>query len=84
MVDTRDLKSLGRNPVRVRLPLRASFQLKWRGVVVDNKMYRYNHIGIPTHKQMEKEKHLPDYDIYVAGRGISLPFFQIHFRVIKP
>jgi len=51
---------------------------------VDNKMYRYNHIGIPTHKQMEKEKHLPDYDIYVAGRGISLPFFQIHFRVIKP
>jgi len=23
---------------------------------VDNKRYRYNHIGIPTHKQMEKEK----------------------------
>ena len=34
---------------------------------MDNKKYRYNHIGIPTTQKLKNEKYLPDYDIYTAG-----------------
>lgn len=34
---------------------------------MDNKKYRYNHIGIPTTKKLKDEKYLPDYDVYISG-----------------
>ena len=34
---------------------------------MDNKKYRYNHIGIPTTKKLKNEKYLSDYDVYTAG-----------------
>lgn len=34
---------------------------------MDNKKYRYNHIGIPTTKKLKNENYLPDYDVYHAG-----------------
>ena len=34
---------------------------------MDNKKYRYNHIGIPTTKKMKNEKYWPDFDIYTSG-----------------
>jgi hypothetical protein len=36
---------------------------------MDNKKYRYSHIGIPTTKKMKNEKYLPDYDFYFSGYG---------------
>jgi hypothetical protein len=35
--------------------------------MMDNKKYRYNHIGIPTTEKMKNEKYLADYDVYTAG-----------------
>ncbi|MBF0363716.1 MAG: hypothetical protein HQK49_22040 [Oligoflexia bacterium] len=34
---------------------------------MDNKKYRYNHIGIPTTKEMKDEEYLEGYDIYHSG-----------------
>ncbi|MBF0362085.1 MAG: hypothetical protein HQK49_13805 [Oligoflexia bacterium] len=34
---------------------------------MDNKKYRYNHIGIPTTKKMSNEEYLAEYDIYHSG-----------------
>jgi hypothetical protein len=34
---------------------------------MDHQKYKYNHIGIPTTKKLENEKHLSDYDIYISG-----------------
>ncbi len=34
---------------------------------MDNKKYRFNHIGIPTTRKLKNEKYLPDLDIYVSG-----------------
>ena len=34
---------------------------------MDNKKYRYNHIGIPTTKKLKNEQYLADFDIYTAG-----------------
>ena len=34
---------------------------------MDNKKYRYNHIGIPTTKKLANEKYLANFDIYVSG-----------------
>ena len=34
---------------------------------MDNKKYRFNHIGIPTTEKLENEKYLPDYDLYPSG-----------------
>jgi hypothetical protein len=34
---------------------------------MDNKKYRYNHMGIPTNKKLKNETYLSDYDVYVSG-----------------
>lgn len=34
---------------------------------MDNKKYRYNHIGIPTTKKLKNEEYLADFDIYRSG-----------------
>lgn len=34
---------------------------------MDNKKYRYNHVGIPTTKKLKNEKYLSDYDVYISG-----------------
>ncbi len=34
---------------------------------MDQKKYRYNHIGIPTDKKLKNEKYLPEYDFYFSG-----------------
>jgi len=34
---------------------------------MDNKKYRYNHIGIPTTKKLTNEKYLANFDIYASG-----------------
>jgi len=34
---------------------------------MDNKKYRYNHIGMPTTKKLKNEQYLPEYDIYRSG-----------------
>lgn len=34
---------------------------------MDNKKYRYNHIGIPTTKKLKNEKHWTNFDIYTSG-----------------
>jgi hypothetical protein len=34
---------------------------------MDNKKYRYNHIGIPTIDKLKNEKYLPDFDVYISG-----------------
>jgi hypothetical protein len=34
---------------------------------MNNKKYRYNHIGIPTTKKLKNEKYLADFDVYTAG-----------------
>jgi hypothetical protein len=38
-----------------------------RGLVMDSKKYRYNHVGIPTKQKMKNEKYLVAYDIYTSG-----------------
>ncbi|MCL5260965.1 MAG: hypothetical protein M1561_04715 [Gammaproteobacteria bacterium] len=34
---------------------------------MDNKKYRYNHIGIPTTKKLKHEKYWADFDMYTSG-----------------
>jgi hypothetical protein len=34
---------------------------------MDNKKYRYNHIGIPTTKKLKNEKYLANFDTYTSG-----------------
>lgn len=34
---------------------------------MNNKKYRYNHIGIPTTKKLKNEEYLADYDVYHSG-----------------
>ena len=36
---------------------------------MDNKKYRYSHLGIPTTEEHENEKYLDAYDIYLSGYG---------------
>jgi hypothetical protein len=36
---------------------------------MDNKKYRYDHIGIPTTEEKKNEKYLPDLDIYISGHS---------------
>ena len=35
-------------------------------MLMDNKKYRYNHIGIPTDKEYKNEKYFPNLDIYIS------------------
>ncbi len=34
---------------------------------MDQKKYRYDHIGIPTNKKIKNERYLPMFDVYVGG-----------------
>jgi hypothetical protein len=34
---------------------------------MNNRKYRYNHIGIPTTKKLKNEKYWAKYDIYTSG-----------------
>lgn len=34
---------------------------------MNNKKYRYNHIGTPTTKKLKNEQYLPEHDMYHSG-----------------
>ena len=34
---------------------------------MNNKKYRYNHIGIPTTRKLKNEEYLAEYDVYHSG-----------------